>query len=62
MGRYGNKDSAGPGSAIPIPDIPLGWVQAVAVNDEAVFIGDRLNQRVVRVNFERSAEAVCAIP
>ena len=56
FGRYGKQDSAGRGSAISIPDIPLGWAQAIAVNDEAVFIGDRLNQRVVRVNLEYTAE------
>jgi len=62
FGRYGNQDSAGPGSAIPIPDIPVGWVQAVAVNDEAAFIGDRLNQRVVRVRLDHAASEAVAVP
>jgi hypothetical protein len=62
FGNYGNQDSAGPGSAIPTPEIPLGWAQAVAVNDDAAFVGDRLNQRVVRVKLGHASEATCSLP
>ena len=62
FGNYGNQDSAGPGSLIPTPEIPIGWVHAVAANDEAAFVGDRLNQRVVRVKLNYAAEAACALP
>jgi len=61
FGDYGNQDSAGPKSAIPVPAIPIGWVHGVAVDDEACFIGDRLNQRVIRVKLGYDAEAECAI-
>ena len=61
FGDYGNQDSAGPKSAIPEPEIPIGWVHAVAVDDEACFIGDRLNQRVVRVKLGYAAEETCAV-
>ena len=47
---------AGPGSAVPQPEIPLCWPQSVAVGDDAVHVGDRLNRRIVRVRLEYSAE------
>jgi len=61
FGSYGNQDSAGPDSAIPTPDIPLYWPQAVAVGDDAVYVGDRLNRRVVRVKLAYTAEATCPL-
>jgi len=61
FGSYGNQDSAGPGSAIPVPAIALCWPHAVAVGDEAVYVGDRLNRRVVRVKLTYAAEATCAV-
>ena len=62
VGRYGNADSAGPGSAVSIPAIPLCWPQAVAVGERELFIGDRLNRRVVRVRLAYAREATCPIP
>jgi hypothetical protein len=61
FGSYGNQDSAGPNSDIPTPDIPLYWPQAVAVGDDALYIGDRLNRRIVRVKLTYKAEATCLI-
>jgi len=61
FGTYGNQDSAGPGSLVPVPEIPFCWVQAVAVGDEAAYVGDRLNRRVVRVKLSYAAEAACDI-
>jgi len=61
FGDYGNQDSAGPKSAIPEPEIPFGWVNAVAVDDEAAYIGDRLNQRVVKVKLGCSVEETCEV-
>ena len=61
FGRYGNADSAGPGSKVPTPDIPLGWPAAVSVDDSTAFIGDRLNSRVVRVKLDYAASAACPI-
>jgi hypothetical protein len=43
------------------PEIPLCWPQAVAVGDEAVYVGDRLNRRVVRVKLDYAAEETCAV-
>ncbi len=64
FGDYGNQDSAGPKSAVPVPAIPIGWVHGVAVDEGATacFIGDRLNQRVVRVKLGYAAEQICPLP
>jgi len=62
FGAYGNQDSAGPKSAVPVPEIPLCWPQAVAVSDEAAYVGDRLNRRVVRVKLAYAAEETVAAP
>jgi hypothetical protein len=62
FGGYGNQDSAGPNSAVPVPEIPLYWPHAVAVGDEAAYVGDRLNRRVVRIKLDYAAEATCAVP
>lgn len=61
FGSYGNQDSAGPGSAVAVPEIPLWWPYAVAVGDDAVYIGDRLNRRVLRVKLAYQAEATCPL-
>jgi sugar lactone lactonase YvrE len=62
FGKYGNQDSGGSGSAVPAPEIPLWWPQAVAVGDDAVYIGDRLNRRVVRVKLLYAAEETRDVP
>jgi len=59
FGGYGNQDSAGPGSLIAAPAIPLAWPQAVAVGDEAAYVGDHLNRRILRVRLDYRAEASC---
>ena len=62
FGAYGNADSAGPGSAVPTPAIPFCWPQAVAVDDHAAYVGDRLNRRIVRVKLGYRAEAIAPLP
>jgi hypothetical protein len=61
FGAYGNQDSAGPGSLVPVPAIPLAWPQAVAVDDATAYIGDRLNRRVVCVRLRYGADATCEL-
>ncbi len=61
FGSYGNMDSAGPKSAIPEPAIPFAWPQYVAVSNEAVYVSDVINRRVVRVKLEYAAEETCPI-
>jgi hypothetical protein len=59
FGSYGNQDSTGPAG---VPDeIPLCWPQAVAVGDEAAYVADRLNRRVVRVQLSYRTEATCPV-
>lgn len=61
FGSYGNQDSRGPKSAVPTPAIALWWPQSVVVTDGYVFIGDRLNCRVVRVKLDYAATGTVAI-
>jgi len=62
FGAYGNQDSGGPESAVPVPEIPFCWPQAVAVGDEAAYVADRLNRRIVRVKLDYDAEATVPLP
>ena len=55
VGTYGNPDADG-------SDVPLWWPHAVSVGDQALFIADRLNRRVVRVELAYRAEATASIP
>lgn len=62
FGGYGNRDSAGPGSAVPVPEIPLTWGHIVAVSDEAAYVGDRLACRVVRVKLDYHTQENIPLP
>ena len=57
FGGYGNMDSRGPGSAIPTPAIALAWPQYVAVSNEAAYVSDVINRRIVRVKLSYAVEA-----
>jgi hypothetical protein len=61
FGSYGNQDSAGPGSTVPVPDIPLCWPTAVGVSDRAAYVSDLLSRRIVRVRLCYAAEATCNV-
>ncbi|MFQ5809971.1 MAG: hypothetical protein ACE5JM_10165, partial [Armatimonadota bacterium] len=64
FGHYGNPDSRGPGSALPEPDIPLGWpicVSAGHVEQGRLYVADALNRRVIRVDVEFAVEETCAV-
>ena len=63
FGAYGNADSRGPGeeSLIKTPDIPLGWPEAVAVSDKALYVADVLNRRIVRLMKTFKSEETCEI-
>jgi len=77
IGRYGNADSAGPGSGStgsppdvlspskgrpPEPEIALAWPVDVSVADGKVYILDAASNRVTIVKFEYSAAAECPVP
>jgi hypothetical protein len=61
FGSYGNEDSAGPGSRITKPAIPLAWPTYVAVSDRRAYVADTVNRRVARVKLTYAAEAT-AVP
>ena len=56
IGSYGNFDSAGPDSAIPVPDIPLWWPNWVGVSDTALYIADNANLRLLKVRLNYHTE------
>jgi hypothetical protein len=57
FGEYGNRDSAGPSSSVPVPEVPLWEPNAVAVSDRSVYVYDRRHHRILCVNFRYAAEA-----
>lgn len=57
FGEYGNRDSGGPMSSVPVPDIPLFEPNTIAVSDRAVYVYDRRNHRILCVNLTHAAEA-----
>jgi hypothetical protein len=61
FGAYGNPDSAGPESDIPDPSIPFAWPYMVFAEDEHVYIGDRINRRVIGVKLTYSAVEICTV-
>ncbi len=61
FGTYGNADSPSappdPVAATPVPtQIPLCWPQALAVDDTHVYVGDRVNRRIVCVRLDHEAQ------
>lgn len=58
FGDYGNADSAGPGSAVPSPAIPFCWPYTIEAGDDGmVYVGDRMNRRVVAVRLSHTVTA-----
>jgi len=62
FGQYGNQDSAGPGSAVPMPAIPFAWPTAVGVSDRAAYVSDIRSRSIVRVRLTYAAQETCSIP
>jgi hypothetical protein len=62
FGAYGNQDSAGAGSAVSTPPIPLAWPTYVAVSDTHAYVADTVNLRVVKVRLAHAAEATAQVP
>ena len=64
FGYYGNPDSCGPESAVPEPELALGWplsVSAGQVEKGRLYVADTLNRRVVRVDLKFAVEETCAV-
>lgn len=69
FGAYGNFDSqwVPPDSKdgrplVAVPAIPLGWPVGVGCSERSVYIADQYNRRIVRVDRQYAAEAVCEAP
>ena len=61
FGDYGNEDSAGPDSKVPVPEVPLSWPYAVSVGKNGVYVSDFINRRILRVELKYEAEETCEI-
>jgi hypothetical protein len=61
FGSYGNMDSQGPGSRVPVPEIPMAWPMYVAASDEAVYVSDVINRRIVRARLDWAAAEECPV-
>ena len=59
--RYGNADSAGPGSQVPEPEIAFAWPAFVSISGGRLFVGDCTNRRITVVKFAHAAEEVCEV-
>jgi len=53
IGRYGNVDDEG---------IRIAWPRAIAASDEALYIGDHANRRVLRAKLGYAAEEELPVP
>ena len=62
VGRYGNVDSAGPGSKIPEPEIAFAWPAFVSVAQSSLYVSDPVNRRVTVVRFDHTEVAERKIP
>ncbi|MFP4055700.1 MAG: hypothetical protein ACLF0G_02390 [Candidatus Brocadiia bacterium] len=56
LGGYGNMDARGPKSPIPQPEVPLAWPLVVVATDEACYIADTINRRIVKARLTYEAE------
>ncbi|MBL8028633.1 MAG: T9SS type A sorting domain-containing protein [Fibrobacteres bacterium] len=59
FGTYGNVDSKGAGSTIPVNGIPFAWPTGIAASEDYMYITDMVNARLVRV---RMAYALDNVP
>jgi DNA-binding beta-propeller fold protein YncE len=61
LGGYGNWDSKGPESSVPVPKIPIRSADGIAVSDKAIYVFDSANRRVVRIKLTEEAKLVLPI-
>ncbi|MBM4030832.1 MAG: hypothetical protein FJ291_03505 [Planctomycetes bacterium] len=55
FGGYGNMDSRGPGSPVPKPEIAFAWPLVVSATDEACYIADTVNARILKAKLDYQA-------
>lgn len=61
IGRYGNVESAGPGSRVPDPRIAFAWPACVSTAEGKLYVSDFVNRRIAVIGFDHTAEEVCGI-
>ncbi|MCK6472409.1 MAG: hypothetical protein L6R28_11755 [Planctomycetes bacterium] len=64
FGGYGNADSMGPESKderLAEPGLAFTWLIGVAASDRHVYMGDSMNQRLLRGRIAYAKEAACAV-
>jgi hypothetical protein len=62
FGDYGNRDALGPNSAVPKPEIPFLYPEAVAALDGHAAVVDGYNRRIVEVKFQYAVEETVPAP
>jgi hypothetical protein len=62
IGRYGNRDSRGPTSDLPIPPIPLHRPTAVASARDLIHVFDEPSNRVMRIRLTYRAHSSAPVP
>ncbi len=58
FGTYGNQDPASAADS----DVRFAWPANVGVSDEAVYVGDPVNQRITRVRLACESDEACPVP
>jgi hypothetical protein len=61
VGSYGNMDSRGPGSPVPVPEVAFGWPLSVECARERVYVTDVVNRRIVAVRFEHAVTGAAPV-
>ena len=61
IGRYGNADSAGPGSPVPEPSLAFAWPAFLSYAEEKLYVSDSINRRVTIVRLAYAASAECEL-
>jgi len=56
FGRYGNMESCRKNAPAGEPSIGFAWPVCVRANDEACFVADKVNHRILRIRLEYLAE------
>lgn len=55
LGGYGNMDARGPGSPAPMPDVAFAWPLVVFAGDDACYVADTVNHRILKVKLDYQA-------
>jgi hypothetical protein len=62
VGKYGNADNRGKDGPAPDPDLAFIFPRYVTTTDEAIYVDDEENHRIVRAVLSYEAEETVALP